>query len=134
MYTAWNAEIVGTLLHSAQSRLLDLGFQANHIRLLEVPGAFELPLGAQSLFEQHQLDGVICLGAVIKGDTPHFDFVSQACTQGILRVGLDYKKPCIFGVLTVLNTEQALARIAGGSVGDKGQEAADTLLHLLQRL
>ncbi len=88
-----------------------------------MPGAFELAQGAQMLFLEKNVDAVICLGCVIQGDTPHFDYVCSSSSQGIMQVGLEIKKPCIFGVLTTLNEQQAMDR-AGGKHGNKGSEAA----------
>ena len=119
---AWNNHITDVLLNGAKDTLLGFGLSADQIHSLSVPGAFELPLGAQMLFQQ-QCDAVICLGCVIKGDTPHFDYVCQAATDGILQVGLSQNKPCIFGVITTNNEQQALDR-ADGKLGNKGAEAA----------
>ena len=88
-----------------------------------VPGSFELPMGARILATSGFVDAVICLGAVLRGDTAHFEYVSNGTTTGILRAGLDTGVPVIFGLLTVDTLDQALAR-AGGHVGNKGYEAA----------
>jgi 6,7-dimethyl-8-ribityllumazine synthase len=126
---AWNNHITDVLLNGAKDTLLGFGLSADQIQSLSVPGAFELPLGAQMLFQQ-QCDAVICLGCVIKGDTPHFDYVCQAATDGILQVGLTQNKPCIFGVITTNNEQQALDR-ADGKLGNKGAEAALTACWML---
>ena len=126
---AWNNHITDVLLNGAKDTLLGFGLSADQIHSLSVPGAFELPLGAQMLFQQ-QCDAVICLGCVIKGDTPHFDYVCQAATDGILQVGLSQNKPCIFGVITTNNEQQALDR-ADGKLGNKGAEAALTACWML---
>jgi 6,7-dimethyl-8-ribityllumazine synthase len=126
---AWNNHITDVLLNGAKDTLLGFGLSADQIQSLSVPGAFELPLGAQMLFQQ-QCDAVICLGCVIKGDTPHFDYVCQAATDGILQVGLSQNKPCIFGVITTNNEQQALDR-ADGKLGNKGAEAALTACWML---
>ena len=120
---AWNGKITGRLRDGAIERLLQLGCTAENIHELQVPGAFELPQGAQMLFLDRNVDAVICLGCVIQGDTPHFDFVCDGAARGIMQLGLELKKPCIFGVLTTLNEEQAMDR-AGGKLGNKGAEAA----------
>jgi 6,7-dimethyl-8-ribityllumazine synthase len=120
----WNKHITEKLLQGAVNTLLQNQILEDQIKVLHVPGSFELPHGAQLLFEQN-CDAVICLGCVIQGDTPHFDFVCQAATDGILQVGLTAKKPCVFGVITTLNDEQAEDR-AGGKHGNKGAEAALT--------
>lgn len=101
-----------------------------------VPGAFEIPLVAMRLASSARYDAVICLGAVIRGDTPHFDYVAGECASGIGRVALATGIPCVFGVLTTDDLQQALAR-AGGSEGNKGCEAARTAIEmaaLLRRL
>jgi 6,7-dimethyl-8-ribityllumazine synthase len=99
-----------------------------------VPGAFEIPLVAQRLAGSNRFDAVVCLGAVIRGDTPHFDYVAGACASGVARVSLDTGVPVIFGVLTTDDLEQALARCggAGGDTGtNKGAEAARTAVEMV---
>jgi 6,7-dimethyl-8-ribityllumazine synthase len=127
--TSWNSNITNRLLEGATEVLSEQGITKSQIGIFECPGAFELPLTAAWCF-QNGYDAVICLGAVIRGDTPHFDYVSSAATQGILQVGLEFKKPCIFGVLTVNTAVQAEERI-GGIHGHKGREAAETALQML---
>ena len=95
-----------------------------------VPGSFELIYGAQKLLEREKADGVIVLGCVIQGETPHFDFICQAVANGIADLNIRFGKPVIFGVLTTLNQAQALER-AGGKHGNKGIEAAATLIKML---
>ena len=95
--------------------------------VFRVPGAFELPLVAKRLAESGRWDAVICLGAVIRGDTPHFEYVAGECAAGLTRVALDTGVPVVFGVLTTDDLDQALAR-AGGAEGNKGAEAAATAL------
>lgn len=126
----WNEHITHALKHGCLVELTEQGLDIDQIVQLDVPGAFELPLGAQKLFENSGVDAVICLGAVIKGDTPHFDFVCQGATNGIMSVGLKYSKPCIYGLITALTEQQANDRI-GGSHGHKGKEAAQTAVHML---
>ena len=125
--SVWNSEITEKLKSGAEERLITSGIKNQNIFRLSVPGAFELPLGASKLFDTHHLDAVLCLGCVIKGDTPHFDFVCQGATEGIMRVGLDYKKPCVYGLITTFTEDQAWDR-TGGKHGHKGMEAADTAL------
>jgi 6,7-dimethyl-8-ribityllumazine synthase len=96
-----------------------------------VPGAFELPLAAQRLVVDH--DAVVALGAVIRGDTPHFEYVAGEAAAGLMRVGLDSGRPVVFGVLTTDTTEQARARI-GGTEGHKGEEAALTAIEMAELL
>jgi 6,7-dimethyl-8-ribityllumazine synthase len=98
-----------------------------------VPGAFEIPLAAQRLATSGEVDAVICLGAVIRGGTGHYEFVAGECASGIARVQLDSGIPVIFGVLTTENVEQALERSAGGA-SNKGYEAAETALEMVDLL
>jgi 6,7-dimethyl-8-ribityllumazine synthase len=119
----WNREITNGLLNGASSTLGELDVAEDDITVMMVPGSFELAAGAQILLESGHVDGVICLGSVIQGETRHFDFVCQSTADGIMRVGLDYKKPVIFGVLTDNTLEQAEAR-SGGKHGNKGVECA----------
>jgi 6,7-dimethyl-8-ribityllumazine synthase len=95
----------------------------------DVPGAFELPLGAKYCADSGRYAGVACLGAVIRGETSHYDYVCESAASGILRVGLDTGVPCAFGVLTVENMDQALAR-AGGGKRHQGEEAAHAVLRM----
>lgn len=126
----WNSFITDKLLEGAIQTLKEAGAKENQIHVHYVPGSFELPLAAQKLFEEG-LDAVLCLGCVIQGETPHFDFVCEATAIGIMQTGLKYNKPCIFGVITTLNNEQAEDR-AGGKHGNKGIEAAVTALKMLK--
>lgn len=126
----WNAEITDALYEGARSALLASGIRKKNIHVSLVPGSFELPLAAQRLAKQKEIDGVVALGCVIKGDTPHFEFICQAVSQGIMTVNLNSGKPVAFGVLTTLNKSQALER-AGGKLGNKGEEAAETVLRML---
>jgi 6,7-dimethyl-8-ribityllumazine synthase len=98
-----------------------------------VPGAFEIPLVAKRLAESGERDAVICVGAVIRGDTPHFDYVAGECAAGISRVALDSGIPVAFGVLTTDDRDQAFAR-AGGVEGNKGAEAAATAVEMVDLL
>ncbi|MCB0771844.1 MAG: 6,7-dimethyl-8-ribityllumazine synthase [Flavobacteriales bacterium] len=125
----WNAEITGALRDGAVETLLKHGVALKDIREESVPGSFELALGAQLLLERHDLDGVICIGSVVRGETPHFDFVCQATAHGIMEVGLKTGLPVIFCVLTDDNMEQARAR-SGGRHGNKGVEAAVAVLKM----
>jgi 6,7-dimethyl-8-ribityllumazine synthase len=119
----WNFEITNGLLQGSLSALLDNGVKEHNIHVKWVPGAFELPLGAQYLLEDNLVDGVVCLGSVIQGETKHFDFVCHGTTQGIMDVGLKYNKPAIFGLLTDNTKQQGLDR-SGGKHGNKGIECA----------
>ena len=125
----WNAEITAALRDGAVETLLKHGVSLNNIVEERVPGSFELALGAQLLLSHKALDGVICIGSVVRGETPHFDFVCRATAQGIMDVGLKMNIPVIFCVLTDDNMEQARAR-SGGKHGNKGVEAAVALLKM----
>ncbi len=127
----WNENITGALYDGAYQALLSLGAKKNNIIRKDVPGSFELPLAAQWMAEKKDIDGVICIGCVIQGDTPHFDYICQAVAYGVMKLNLKTSKPIIFGVLTVLNKQQALER-AGGKLGNKGEEAAVTLVRMLE--
>ncbi len=126
----WNEEITEALFQGAYTTLLANGVQKENIVRKNVPGSFELSLGAQWLAKDDSVDAVICLGCVIQGDTRHFDFICQAVATGITEVGLKFDKPVIFGVLTTNNKKQALER-AGGKHGNKGDEAAITAIKML---
>lgn len=129
-WSIWNEHITGRLLNGALDELKEWGITEQNIFVLPVPGAFELPWGAQYLFEENQVDAVLTLGCVIKGDTPHFDFVCLGATNGVMQVGLKYNKPCVFGLITTLTEEQAEQRV-GGRNGHKGKEAAQTAIFQL---
>jgi 6,7-dimethyl-8-ribityllumazine synthase len=126
----WNSEVTERLYNGAYSTLLNAGAREENIIRKDVPGSFELSLGAQYMAQWKDIDAVICLGCVIRGETPHFDFICQAVANGITEVGLKYNKPVIFGIITALNMEQALDR-AGGKHGNKGDEAAATAIKML---
>jgi 6,7-dimethyl-8-ribityllumazine synthase len=127
----FNRDITDALLDGAQ-RTLDK-FGAAQVDVVWVPGAFELPLVARRLARTGWADAVICIGAVVRGDTPHFDYVAGECAAGITRVSLDTGVPVIFGVLTVDTREQAIERI-GGKEGHKGEEAAATAIEMVALL
>ena len=128
--SAWNDQVTESLFDGAQRTLIEAGIQRNNIERINVPGSFELSLGAQWMAERKDVDAVICLGCVIQGETKHFDFICDAVANGITNVGLKFNKPVIFGVLTTNNLKQALDR-AGGKHGNKGDEAAATALGML---
>jgi 6,7-dimethyl-8-ribityllumazine synthase len=126
----WNSEVTEALYSGTIETLLQNGAAKEHIIRKTVPGSYELTLGAQWLAEHEEIDAVICLGCVIQGETPHFDYICQAVANGITHVGLKFNKPVIFGVLTTFNHQQALDR-AGGKHGNKGDEAAATAIKML---
>jgi len=126
----WNEEITEALYAGAVRCLENHKFSPKNIIRKNVPGTFELTLGALWMGEKKDIDGVIVLGCVIQGDTPHFDYICQGVSYGITEVNIKTRKPVIFGVLTTLNKQQALDR-AGGKYGNKGEEAALTLIKML---
>lgn len=126
----WNSEITDNLLRGCQEALADCGASLDYLRIIYVPGSFELPTGAQLLFENSSVEAVICLGCVIQGETKHFDFVCSAVSMGVKDLALRYKKPVIFGVLTDNTIEQSRAR-SGGVLGNKGTEAAITAIKMV---
>lgn len=126
----WNNEITDALYSGALNSLLELGVDREKVIRMDVPGSFELSLGAQWMAQRNDIDAVICLGCVIQGETRHFEFICQSVAQGIKDVALKYDKPVVFGVLTTDNKKQALDR-AGGKHGNKGDEAAFTALKML---
>ena len=125
----WNDEITESLFSSAYQTLVSHGLNKENIIRLNVPGSFELSLGAQKMASQ-DYDGVICLGCVIQGETRHFEFICQSVAQGLKDVALKFDKPVIFGVLTTDTYQQAVDR-AGGKHGNKGEEAALTALKMI---
>jgi 6,7-dimethyl-8-ribityllumazine synthase len=129
----FNGDVTKLLLAGALDQLRELRLEPESVPVIWVPGAFEIPLTAKRLAESGELDGVICLGAVIRGDTPHFDYVAGECAAGISRVALDTGVPVAFGVLTTDDLDQALAR-AGGAEGNKGAESAATAVEMVDLL
>jgi 6,7-dimethyl-8-ribityllumazine synthase len=127
---SWNEEITEALYESALATLVQHGIRQSNIHRKVVPGTFELSLGAMLMAEKKSIDAVICLGCVIQGETPHFDYICQAAAYGITEASLISRKPVIFGVLTTLNKQQALDR-AGGTYGNKGEEAALSAIQML---
>jgi 6,7-dimethyl-8-ribityllumazine synthase len=126
----FNGDVTKLLLDGALHELANREIEPDAVPVVWVPGAFEIPLVAKRLAESGEVDAVICLGAVIRGDTPHFDFVAGECASGISRVALDTGVPVAFGVLTTDDLDQALAR-AGGAEGNKGAESAATAVEMV---
>ena len=126
----WNRHITGALRDGAISTLLSAGLKAEDVDCYDVPGAVELTFAASQLIEASMYDAVIVFGCVIRGDTPHFDYVCQSVTQGVTALNADCDIPVIFGVLTVENEQQALDR-AGGALGNKGSEAAEAAVKMI---
>jgi len=134
--TEWNASIVDELENGCKRKLSELGVRKVHVVI--VPGAFEIAFAIRDFWKKHKKDKIvprafIALACVLRGDTPHFDWVCKAVTDGIVELNLKLPVPSIFGVLTVNNEMQALERI-GGSQGHKGEEAALTAVKMISLL
>ncbi|MAR59877.1 MAG: 6,7-dimethyl-8-ribityllumazine synthase [Porticoccaceae bacterium] len=129
----WNGEITDGLLSGAIKGLTRHGIAQNNIEIFRVPGAFELPLASQRAARTGRFSAVISLGCVIRGDTPHFDYVCSETTRGIGQVSLNENLPVAFGLLTTDNLEQSLER-SGDNSENKGEEAALTALEMLTML
>lgn len=123
----FNSEITQALEEGAIKQLQDRGFSTEDITVIEVPGAVEIPLITKQLAKVKQYDVIIALGAVIRGDTTHYDYVCQQVSDGCQRVAIDYDTPVIFGVLTTENEAQAWERL-GGPHGHKGRDAVDSAI------
>lgn len=126
----FNDFISSRLLEGALDALRRLGAEEGDLTIYRVPGSFEIPFLAKKLARSKIVDGLLCLGVLIRGDTPHFDFLSAEITKGIAQVSLEEGIPCSFGVLTVDNIEQAIER-AGTKAGNKGWDAAVSLVEML---
>jgi 6,7-dimethyl-8-ribityllumazine synthase len=129
----FNEHITRELLDGARRALRERGVEDTDVTVAWVPGAFELPLVAKHLAASGRCDSVVCLGAVIRGDTPHFDYVAGEAARGLQEAALATGVPIVFGVLTTDTLQQALDRI-GGSEGHKGEEAANTALEMIELL
>ncbi|TCO82104.1 6,7-dimethyl-8-ribityllumazine synthase [Plasticicumulans lactativorans] len=129
----FNSFIVESLIGGAVDALTRHGVAADQLTLVHVPGAFEIPLAVQRLAASERYDGIIAVGAVIRGSTPHFDYVAGECVGGLSKVALDQGLPVGFGVLTVDTIEQAIER-AGTKAGNKGAEAALSVLEMVSLL
>ena len=133
VYTSWNVDVVQDLLNETKKELLNQGVDEKNIAIKEVPGAFELPLATQFLAEEKEISAVISLGAIIRGDTPHFDFISSACIEGLQNVALKTSVPVICGVLTTNTVEQALERSEPSKM-NKGKEFALSAMSMVEAL
>lgn len=129
----FNAEVVDRLVDAAVDRFEELGVDPGDVTLVRVPGAFELPVVAQRLAGRADVDGVVALGAVVRGGTPHFDWVCHGATTGLEAAARDTDTPVAFGLLTTDTWEQAEER-AGGAHGNKGAEAAEALVETIRVL
>jgi len=125
----FNEVVTTRLLDGALAAFRRHGAEDEDLEVAWAPGAFELPLVALRLARSGQFDAVVCVGAVIRGETAHFDYVAGECARGVRQVGLETGVPCIFGVLTTETLEQALDR-AGGAHGNKGWEAATAAMEM----
>ena len=126
----WNHNITGALLKGAVETLKKHGAKDENILVKTVPGSFELTFGANQLLEYTEVDAVIVLGCVVRGDTPHFDYVCMGVTQGVTELNANSDKPVIFGLITTNTMEQAEER-AGGRLGNKGDECASTAIKMI---
>ncbi|MBI2602663.1 MAG: 6,7-dimethyl-8-ribityllumazine synthase [Deltaproteobacteria bacterium] len=138
----FNEAISAKLLQGARKTLFMNGFSEKDLCTLKVPGAFELPVTAARAAAQGKWDAIICLGCLIQGETPHFEYISQAVAQGLTRVSLDYRLPVVFGVLTTSTWEQAAARASledeetnkgrKRTIANKGKEAAEAAIQMIE--
>ena len=127
----WNEDVNGALLQGAYDTLLKHGVKAQNITVKTVPGSFELVYGSAWMTQQTDVDAVIAIGCVIRGDTPHFDYICQGTTQGLAELNRKAVVPVIYGLLTCNTLQQALDR-CGGALGNKGDECAVTALKMIQ--
>lgn len=126
----WNSFVVEHLLEGAVDTLRRHGVDAGQITIVRAPGAFEIPLVCKKVAAKGEVDAIIALGAVIRGGTPHFEYVAGECTKGLAMVTMEYSMPVAFGVLTVDSIEQAVER-SGTKAGNKGEEAAMSALEMV---
>lgn len=126
----WNKEITGALLQGAFDTLLRHGAEEQRIRVMTVPGSFELVYGASQLARSGMVDAIIAIGCVIRGDTPHFDYICQGATQGLAELNSRGDIPVIYGLLTCNDLQQAMDR-CGGALGNKGDECAVTAIKMV---
>lgn len=129
----FNDFMVNSLIGGAVDYLVRHGADREDLTIIRVPGAFEMPIVAKKIADSKKYDGIVAVGAVIRGATPHFDFVASETTKGLAHVSLEYGIPVGFGLLTTDNIEQAIER-SGSKAGNKGVEAASALLETLQVL
>ena len=133
LVSRFNGFVVESLLKGAVDTLTRHGAEAGDLHVVRVPGAFEMPLVAQRLAASKKYDAILALGAVIRGGTPHFEYVAGECTKGLASVAMEYDIPVAFGVLTVDTIEQAIER-AGTKAGNKGVEAALSAIEMVDLL
>ncbi|MBQ0049828.1 MAG: 6,7-dimethyl-8-ribityllumazine synthase [Bacteroidales bacterium] len=126
----WNEKITAALANGAVNTLVKHGAERENIKVLTVPGSFELVYGASQMVKSGIFDAIIAIGCVVRGDTPHFDYICEGTTQGLADLNKDAKVPVIYGLLTCNTMEQAEMR-AGGSLGNKGDECAITAIKMV---
>lgn len=126
----FNNFITEKLLNGATDALMRSGAKEEEIEVVRVPGAFEIPLVAKRLLLKKKYQAVICLAAIIRGETPHFDFIASEVSKGIAQLNLDFAMPVTYGIITADNTDQAIER-AGNKMGNKGFQAAQSAIELL---
>jgi 6,7-dimethyl-8-ribityllumazine synthase len=129
----YNNFIVDRLLEGCINTLVNAGIKRANIRLIMVPGAFEIPVAVKRLADSTKVDAIITLGAIIRGETPHFDIIANECARGIGSIAIETSLPVIFGVLAVDNVEQAMDR-SGDEESNKGSEAAQTAVEMISVL
>jgi len=129
----WNSFVVESLLEGALDALRRHGVSEDNVTIIRAPGAFEIPLVCQKVADSKNYDAIIALGAVIRGGTPHFEYVAGECVKGLAQVSMQYSVPVAFGVLTVDSIEQAIER-AGTKAGNKGEEAAMSAIEMVSLL
>ncbi|MCQ2223498.1 MAG: 6,7-dimethyl-8-ribityllumazine synthase [Bacteroidaceae bacterium] len=126
----WNSKVTGALMEGAVETLKKNGAKAENIKVMTVPGSFELVFGATQMVKSGCFDAVIAIGCVVRGDTPHFDYICEGTTEGLALLNKDFDVPVIYGLLTCNTMEQAEMR-AGGSLGNKGDECAVTAIKMV---
>ena len=130
LVSEWNEKITEAMCNACCEMLRSKNIHAKNLLVYHVPGSFELPVAASWVLNNDDCDAIICLGCVMKGETSHFDFISQSVTDGIMKLNLEQDIPVIMGVITPHNMDQALAR-SGGNVGNKGTEAAVAAIKMI---
>ncbi len=127
----WHKDITDALLEGVFTVFEKIEMDDFSMEVIDVPGSYELPLGAQWAIKKYSPDAVICLGCIVRGETPHFDYISKAVADGIMELNLTHNIPVIFGVLTTDNVKQAKQR-SGGKHGNKGADAATVVLEMME--
>ena len=132
VYAEWNPEITHALRDGAVNTLVTNGVKEEDIEIFSVPGSYELIYGASRLVKSEKYDAIIAIGCVIRGDTPHFDYICEGVTAGLTQLNVTGDTPVIFGLITTNNLLQAQER-SGGRLGNKGDECAVTALHMIKQ-